>query len=41
MTVTEEYRSHYDLSDGMIVIEYIDEFSYCLDKTKWKTANVQ
>ncbi|TDU08473.1 SMI1/KNR4 family protein [Bacillus subtilis] len=34
VTVTEEYRIHYDLSDGIVVIEYVDEFSYCLDTNK-------
>ncbi|MCY8515829.1 SMI1/KNR4 family protein, partial [Bacillus atrophaeus] len=28
---TKEYRTFYDLIPGLIVIEYIDEFSYCLD----------
>ncbi|MEC1393754.1 SMI1/KNR4 family protein [Bacillus velezensis] len=34
VTVTEEYRTHYNLSDGIIVIEDVDEFSYCLDTNK-------
>ncbi len=28
---TKEYRTFYSLIPGLIVIEYIDEFSYCLD----------
>lgn len=38
VTVTEEYRTHYDLSDGIVVIEYIDEFSYCLDTNKMENG---
>ncbi len=34
VTVTEEYRTYYNLSDGIIVIEDVDEFSYCLDTNK-------
>lgn len=35
---TEDYRS---LTDGIVVIEYIDEFSYCLDTNKMKMENAQ
>ncbi|MCR6598847.1 SMI1/KNR4 family protein [Bacillus halotolerans] len=38
VTVTEEYRIHYDLSDGIVVIEYVDEFSYCLDTNKMENG---
>ncbi|MFJ5794342.1 SMI1/KNR4 family protein [Bacillus atrophaeus] len=31
---TKEYRTFYDLIPGLVVIEYIDEFSYCLDTNK-------
>ncbi|MCG8397515.1 SMI1/KNR4 family protein [Bacillus atrophaeus] len=31
---TKEYRKIYDLIPGLVVIEYIDEFSYCLDTNK-------
>ncbi|MCY7862687.1 SMI1/KNR4 family protein [Bacillus haynesii] len=31
---TEDYRKYYDLPDGIVVIEYVDEFSYCLDTNK-------
>ncbi|ASB90059.1 SMI1/KNR4 family protein [Bacillus sonorensis] len=34
VTVTENYRNHYGLIDGIVVIEYVDEFSYCLDTNK-------
>ena len=34
VTVTEDYRDHYGLIDGIVVIEYVDEFSYCLDTNK-------
>ncbi|NTU28075.1 SMI1/KNR4 family protein [Bacillus tequilensis] len=34
VTVTEDYRKYYDLIDGIVVIEYIDEFSYCLDTNR-------
>ncbi|UUA83535.1 SMI1/KNR4 family protein [Bacillus siamensis] len=28
---TEEYRTHYNLSEGLVVIEDIDFFAYALD----------
>ncbi|KYD02564.1 SMI1/KNR4 family protein [Bacillus atrophaeus] len=31
---TKEYRIFYDLIPGLVVIEYIDEFSYCLDTNR-------
>ncbi|WP_153529987.1 SMI1/KNR4 family protein [Bacillus sp. TYF-B5-5] len=31
---TKEYRTFYNLILGLVVIEYIDEFSYCLDTNK-------
>ncbi|KIN50844.1 hypothetical protein B4146_0286 [Bacillus subtilis] len=31
---TKEYRTFYNLIPGLVVIEYIDEFSYCLDTNK-------
>lgn len=31
---TKEYRTFYDLIPGLVVIEYIDEFSYCLDTNR-------
>ncbi|MCD2369745.1 SMI1/KNR4 family protein [Bacillus sp. BS3(2021)] len=31
---TEDYRKYYNLPDGIVVIEYVDEFSYCLDTNK-------
>lgn len=34
VTVTEDYRDHYGLIDGIVVIEYVDEFSYCLDTNR-------
>ncbi|WP_026679441.1 SMI1/KNR4 family protein [Fictibacillus gelatini] len=36
VSVTYDYRKYYGLIDGIIVIEYIDEFSYCLDTNKMK-----
>ncbi|NLS88072.1 SMI1/KNR4 family protein [Bacillus subtilis] len=33
---TNEYKKYYNLSDGLVVIEYVDEFSYCLDTNKMK-----
>ncbi|MGG3571863.1 SMI1/KNR4 family protein [Bacillus gobiensis] len=38
VSVTEEYRKYYNLTDGIVVIEYIDEFSYCLDTNKMKNG---
>ncbi|MCY8755623.1 SMI1/KNR4 family protein [Bacillus haynesii] len=31
---SENYRKYYYLPDGIVVIEYVDEFSYCLDTNK-------
>ncbi|MDQ0926371.1 hypothetical protein QFZ25_000431 [Bacillus atrophaeus] len=31
---TKEYKTFYNLIPGLVVIEYIDEFSYCLDTNK-------
>lgn len=31
---TIEYRTFYKLIPGLVVIEYIDEYSYCLDTNK-------
>ncbi|MCJ2145758.1 SMI1/KNR4 family protein [Bacillus paralicheniformis] len=31
---TNEYRKHYNLTDGLVVIEDIDFFAYCLDTNK-------
>ncbi|MED1808164.1 SMI1/KNR4 family protein [Bacillus subtilis] len=31
---TKGYRTFYNLIPGLVVIEYIDEFSYCLDTNK-------
>uniref|UniRef100_UPI001C2FD487 SMI1/KNR4 family protein n=1 Tax=Bacillus sp. GbtcB13 TaxID=2824758 RepID=UPI001C2FD487 len=31
---TEDYRKYYDLPNGIVVIEYVDEVSYCLDTNK-------
>ncbi|MGG3625187.1 SMI1/KNR4 family protein [Bacillus gobiensis] len=33
---TEMYRKYYGLTNGIVVIEYIDEFSYCLDTNKMR-----
>ncbi|MGG0658094.1 SMI1/KNR4 family protein [Rummeliibacillus pycnus] len=32
--LTKDYREFYNLIDGIVVIENIDEFSYCLDTNK-------
>lgn len=34
---TKEYRTFYNLIPGLVVIEYIDEFSYCLD-SRWRMS---
>ncbi len=31
---TKEYRAFYNLIPGLVVIEYIDKFSYCLDTNR-------
>ncbi|BCE06659.1 MAG: SMI1/KNR4 family protein [Bacillus sp. (in: Bacteria)] len=33
---TKVYRDHFGLPKGIVVIEYVDEFSYCLDTNKMK-----
>lgn len=33
---TKEYREHYGLTDGLVVIEDVDFFAYCLDTNKMK-----
>ncbi|MCO4850698.1 SMI1/KNR4 family protein [Bacillus vallismortis] len=33
---TKEYREHYGLPDGLVVIEDVDYFAYCLDTNKMK-----
>ncbi|MED1015424.1 SMI1/KNR4 family protein [Bacillus atrophaeus] len=38
VSVTEDYRTHYDLWDGIVVIEDVDEFSYCLDTNKMENG---
>jgi len=35
---TNEYRKHYNLTDGLVVIEDIDFFAYCLDTNKMKNG---
>lgn len=33
---TKEYKEHYGLPDGLVVIEDVDYFAYCLDTNKMK-----
>ncbi|KJR69065.1 MULTISPECIES: SMI1/KNR4 family protein [Bacillus amyloliquefaciens group] len=33
---TKEYKQHYGLADGFVVIEDVDFFAYCLDTNKMK-----
>ncbi|WHY36822.1 SMI1/KNR4 family protein [Bacillus velezensis] len=33
---TKEYKQHYGLPDGLVVIEDVDFFAYCLDTNKMK-----
>ncbi|MED1804117.1 type VII secretion system immunity protein YobK [Bacillus subtilis] len=33
---TNEYKEHYGLTDGLVVIEDVDYFAYCLDTNKMK-----
>ncbi|MBK4203246.1 SMI1/KNR4 family protein [Bacillus subtilis] len=33
---TKEYREHYGRTNGLVVIEDVDYFSYCLDTNKMK-----
>ncbi|TWK50461.1 Antitoxin YobK [Bacillus paralicheniformis] len=35
---TNEYRKHYNLTDGLVVIEDIDFFAYCLDTNKMENG---
>ncbi|MBD1381549.1 SMI1/KNR4 family protein [Metabacillus arenae] len=35
---TKDYRKYYALTEGIVVIEDIDEFSYCLDTNKMKNG---
>ncbi|KMM56483.1 hypothetical protein ACH95_17225 [Bacillus glycinifermentans] len=35
---TNEYREHYNLTDGLVVIEDIDFFAYCLDTNKMENG---
>ncbi|MCU6602701.1 SMI1/KNR4 family protein [Peribacillus frigoritolerans] len=34
VTATKDHQKYYGLIDGIVVIEDIDEFAYCLDKMK-------
>ncbi len=33
---TKVYKQHYGLADGLVVIEDVDFFAYCLDTNKMK-----
>ncbi|MFF2496854.1 SMI1/KNR4 family protein [Peribacillus sp. NPDC058075] len=33
---TKDYQKHYKLIDGIVIIENVDEFAYCLDTNKMK-----
>ena len=35
---TKDHQKYYDLIDGLVVIEDIDEFAYCLDTNKMKNG---
>lgn len=35
---TKEYQKYYKLIDGIVVIENVDEFAYCLDTNKMKNG---
>ncbi|MCM3446527.1 SMI1/KNR4 family protein [Bacillus velezensis] len=35
---TKEYKQHYGLADGLVVIEDVDFFAYCLDTNKMKNG---
>ncbi|MGE7184061.1 SMI1/KNR4 family protein [Peribacillus sp. NPDC006672] len=35
---TKDYQKYYQLSDGIVVIESVDEFAYCLDTNKMKNG---
>lgn len=36
VTATKDHQKYYGLIDGLVVIEDIDEFAYCLDTNKMK-----
>jgi hypothetical protein len=38
VTATKDHQKYYDLIDGIVVIEDIDEFAYCLDTNKMKNG---
>ncbi|MFS0765683.1 SMI1/KNR4 family protein [Peribacillus phoenicis] len=35
---TKDYQKHYKLIDGIVVIENVDEFAYCLDTNKMQNG---
>ncbi|MEY9869061.1 hypothetical protein ABIE66_004440 [Peribacillus sp. B2I2] len=35
---TKDYQKYYQLIDGIVVIENVDEFAYCLDTNKMKNG---
>ncbi|MGE7647826.1 SMI1/KNR4 family protein [Peribacillus frigoritolerans] len=35
---TKDYQKYYKLIDGIVVIESVDEFAYCLDTNKMKNG---
>ncbi|SNT17111.1 SMI1-KNR4 cell-wall [Bacillus sp. OK838] len=41
VTATKDHQKYYDLIDGLVVIEDIDEFAYCLDTNKPKHHSQQ
>ncbi|MFD6440904.1 SMI1/KNR4 family protein, partial [Peribacillus sp. NPDC060186] len=38
IAATKDYQKYYGLIDGLVVIEDIDEFAYCLDTNKMKNG---
>jgi hypothetical protein len=38
VTATKDHQKYYGLIDGLVVIEDIDEFAYCLDTNKMKNG---
>ncbi|MGE7608068.1 SMI1/KNR4 family protein [Peribacillus frigoritolerans] len=38
VTATKDHQKYYGLIDGIVVIEDIDEFAYCLDTNKMKNG---
>lgn len=38
VTATKSHQKYYGLIDGIVVIEKIDEFAYCLDTNKMKNG---